>query len=360
MQSIDKSSFKIYPHVLFLKHTRMPANMNTSKANKHGSNGGFPGSRGPGMKISKRRRSKNSQEGQSGAKKHSVVVSTNQFLEIENLNSAMRNAHQANQQGGKSQGLSGSGVDIPGSNMYSFGGNGSSGMPDEVDFMVESGRLEPKAPSLPSVPVQPPTLASTTTASRMKEDAAIEIDEDSAYDFIPYDENMLTPNGKHVMCDDNVDDFEPENYEQFQQGEVLTKLPRNIMSDFGQSMDQNAGETIGIGYMRDADDLTYASDQMVVKRAPQRSSFSSSTGDMPSTASRTQLSVSSPNNKVRSDNNLSSPGVSLAGQADEAAITAPKVQDMQNPSPSSSLSTGSDRVAKATVRIDTKNVEGVS
>ena len=33
------------------------------------------------------------------------------------------------------------------------------------------------------------------------------------------------------MCDDNVDDFEPENYEQFQQGEVLTKLPRNIMSD---------------------------------------------------------------------------------------------------------------------------------
>eukprot|EP00944_MAST-04C_sp_MAST-4C-sp1_P010006 g10006.t1 len=338
--------------------------MNTSNSNKHGSNGGFPGSRGPGMKISKRRRSKNSQEGQSGAKKHSVVVSTNHFLEIENLNSAMRNAHQANQQGGESQTFGGSGVDILSSNVYSFSENATSGMTDEIGSMVESGRLEPKAPSLASVVIQPPTVASTTTASQVEENAAIEIDEDSAYDFIPYDESMLTPNGKHVVCDDNVDGFEPEDYEQFQQGEVLTKLPRNIMSGLnavsGQSMDQNDGETSGIGYVRDADDLTYTADQTVIKLASQHSSFSSSTGDMASTVSRAQISVSSPNTKMRSDNNLSSPGVSLVGKTDDAATAAPKVQDMQNPSPSSSLSTGSDRVAKATIRIDTKNVEGVS
>ena len=336
----------------------MPANMKKSKANKHGSNGGFPGSRGPGMKIAKRRRSKSSQEGQSGAKKHSIAASTNQFLEIENLNSAMRNAHQPNEQCEKSQDqvFGGSGLAVPGLSTYVFGENSTSTAVPEDDFLVDSGRLEPTAPSAPSVAVQPPPVVSTTTALEAEKDATIEVEEDAAYDFIPYDENMLTPNGKHLVYDDEVDEFEPENYEQFQEGEVLTKLPRNIMLDVnavsGKNMEKDVGELGKIGYVRDVDDLTYTANQASPKGSPHHSSLNSSTGDTSTAATRIPTSASSPDNKIRPDNTLSSPG--------DAVIAAPKVQDMQNPSPSSSLSTGSDRVAKATVRVDTKNVEGVS
>jgi hypothetical protein len=355
----------------------MPVVQNNKTAYNGSSNSaakrdGFPGSRGPGIKkralvVNKKSSKKNLQskkKNKNYSSTSAIASSTTQFLEIENFNAAERNTFQQE-------------TDEEISNRL-----------ETSDFLMQSfGRIPPPPAAVGYTnKMNPPSTTTTVNGSsnssrKVKEQQQSNVgddedDEDDIIDdFIPYDANMLTPNGKNLIDDDD-DQYEPEDYEQYQQREALTTYSQEVSEMFQEQISQllnnvpmgggsshtklnhktNIDNNTEIGIHRPVDDRLYEASNITHTDTP--ISRNIGTGDNSKSENVNTMDITSTAPLLVIPSTLS-PKTTTIGNMEY-------MNDMNNNnnSPSSTLSntssTNSEQIGKATVRIDTKNVDGVS